>query len=51
MNRKSKKEEMDTLTGSKGNRGERGIENSATVDNQAQAVAKLVKKDAKHGYA
>ena len=51
MNRKSKKEEMDTLTGSKGSRGKKGTENSATVDNRARAVAKLVKKDAKHGYA
>ena len=51
MNRKSKKEEMDTLTRSKGNRGERGIENSVTVANQARTVAKLVKKDAKHCHA
>ena len=51
MNRKGKKEEVDTLTGSKGNRGKRGIENSATVDNQTRTVAKLVKKDAKHCYA
>ena len=51
MNRKSKKKEVGTLTRSKGNRGKRGIENSATADNQARTVAKLVKKDAKHGYA
>lgn len=51
MNRKSKKKEVDTLTRSKGNRGKRGFENSVDVANQARTVAKLVKKDAKHGYA
>lgn len=51
FNRKSKKEEMDTLTRSKGDRRERGVENSVTVANQARTVAKLVKKDAEHCYA